>query len=354
MHEVRTLSKQTNGLRLQSGSLRRNVSAWMLMIPSLILFAFFVWGPLIDTVKMSFYDTKGIQITKFVGLKNYKKLLVQPAYQIAWKNTVKYTVCSLFVGLAVPVIIASLITEVSCGRGFFRIATYYPNVIPSIAAVMIFTFFFGTGDKGVLNILLAKIGVEPVKFLTNEKWVIFWIVVAMTWKAAGSTALVMWCLLIPPTTSFVALFVNIKKLGRTGSFIPLWLSMGANAYWVILFKNYFESLPKDFIDAARLDGCSDFRVFTRIILPLSRPILVVVAIFAICAAWSDFLMPYLLLGGTDKETVMVKLFSFQNSIKTNQTDIIRAVLYSVIPPTILFALFQKQIMGGVMSGGIKE
>lgn len=354
MHEVRTLSKQTNGLRLQSGSLRRNVSAWMLMIPSLILFAFFVWGPLIDTVKMSFYDTKGIQITKFVGLKNYKKLLVQPAYQIAWKNTVKYTVCSLFVGLAVPVIIASLITEVSCGRGFFRIATYYPNVIPSIAAVMIFTFFFGTGDKGVLNILLAKIGVEPVKFLTNEKWVIFWIVVAMTWKAAGSTALVVWCLLIPPTTSFVALFVNIKKLGRTGSFIPLWLSMGANAYWVILFKNYFESLPKDFIDAARLDGCSDFRVFTRIILPLSRPILVVVAIFAICAAWSDFLMPYLLLGGTDKETVMVKLFSFQNSIKTNQTDIIRAVLYSVIPPTILFALFQKQIMGGVMSGGIKE
>lgn len=348
------MSKQTNGLRLQSGSLRRNVSAWMLMIPSLILFAFFVWGPLIDTVKMSFYDTKGIQITKFVGLKNYKKLLVQPAYQIAWKNTVKYTVCSLFVGLAVPVIIASLITEVSCGRGFFRIATYYPNVIPSIAAVMILTFFFGTGDKGVLNILLAKIGVEPVKFLTNEKWVIFWIVVAMTWKAAGSTALVMWCLLIPPTTSFVALFVNIKKLGLTGSFIPLWLSMGANAYWVILFKNYFESLPKDFIDAARLDGCSDFRVFTRIILPLSRPILVVVAIFAICAAWSDFLMPYLLLGGTDKKTVMVKLFSFQNSIKTNQIDIIRAVLYSVIPPTILFALFQKQIMGGVMSGGIKE
>ena len=166
-------------------------------------------------------------------------------------------------------------------------------------------------------------------------------------------ALVMWCLLIPPTTSFVALFVNIKKIGLTNSFLPLWLSMGANAYWVILFKNYFESLPKDFIDAARLDGCGDFQVFTRIILPLSKPILVVVAIFAICAAWSDFLMPYLLLSGTEKETVMVKLFSFQNSIKTNQIDIIRAVLYSIIPPTILFAIFQKQIMGGVMSGGIK-
>ena len=64
-------------------------------------------------------------------------------------------------------------------------------------------------------------------------------------------------------------------------------------------------------------------------------------------------MPYLLLGGTDKETVMVKLYSFHDSIKTNQIDIIRAVFYSIIPPTILFALFQKKIMGGAMSGGIK-
>ena len=211
----------------------------------------------------------------------------------------------------------------------FGFTKYYINSGISVAGGVVCAVFF----NGLLAYVLAIL--KPV----GHKIVL---------------ALVMWCLLIPPTTSFVALFVNIKKLGLTGSFIPLWLSMGANAYWVILFKNYFESLPKDFIDAARLDGCSDFRVFTRIILPLSRPILVVVAIFAICAAWSDFLMPYLLLGGTDKETVMFKLFSFQNSIKTNQIDIIRAVLYSVIPPTILFALFQKQIMGGVMSGGIKE
>lgn len=184
------MKKNGGGRRLGGGSFKRNLTAWMLMIPSLILFAFFVWGPLLETVRMSFYETKGVNLGKFVGLKNYQKLLVQPAYQIAWKNTVKYTICSLFVGLAVPVIIASLITEVTHFRGFFRIATYYPNVIPSIAAVMIFTFFFGTGNSGVLNILLSKIGVGPVNFLTNEKTVIFWIVVAMTWKAAGSTALV--------------------------------------------------------------------------------------------------------------------------------------------------------------------
>lgn len=166
-------------------------------------------------------------------------------------------------------------------------------------------------------------------------------------------ALVMWCMLIPPTTSFVALFVNIKRIGLTNSFVPLWLAMGANAYWVVLFKNFFEGLPKDYIDAARLDGYGSFQIFTRIVLPLSKSILVVVAIFAVTAAWSDFLMPFLLLNGSDKETVMVKLYSFNTSIKTNQLDIIRAVLYSIIPPTIIFTVFQKQIMGGVMDGGIK-
>lgn len=166
-------------------------------------------------------------------------------------------------------------------------------------------------------------------------------------------ALVMWCLLIPPTTSFVALFVNIKKIGLTNSFIPLWLAMGANAYWTVLFKNFFESIPNDYIEAARLDGCSSLQVFSRIILPLSKSIIAVVAIFAITASWSDFLMPYLLLHGTDKSTVMVKLFEFNDSIKYNQIDIIRAVFYSLIPPTIVFAVFQKQIMDGVMSGGIK-
>lgn len=166
-------------------------------------------------------------------------------------------------------------------------------------------------------------------------------------------ALVMWCLLIPPTTSFVALFVNIKRIGLSRSFVPLWLAMGANAYWVVLFKNFFEGLPKDYIDAARLDGCGSLQIFTRIVLPLSKSILVVVAIFAVTAAWSDFLMPFLLLNGSPKETVMVKLYSFNTSIKTNQLDIIRAVLYSIIPPTVIFTVFQKQIMGGVMEGGIK-
>ena len=173
-----------------NAKLRSDLGAWMLMLPSLLLFAFFVWVPLLETVRMSFYEVNGTTLVKFVGLENYRKLFIQPSFSIAWGNTVKYTICSLIVGLAVPVIIAALITEMTHFRGFFRLAAYYPNVIPGIAAVMIYSIFFTSGDSGVLNILLSKIGVGPVAFLNDRTWVIFWIVVAMTWKAAGSTALV--------------------------------------------------------------------------------------------------------------------------------------------------------------------
>src|SRR5690606_27649544 len=136
--------------------------------------------------------------------------------------------------------------------------------------------------------------------------------------------LVMWSLLIPPMTSMVALFVNINKLHLTKSFLPLWLMLGANAFYVVLFKQFFESLPKELIEAAKLDGAGYLQTFLRIIIPLSKSIVMVIIIFAINAAWSDFLMPYLILNGSGKETVMVRLFSFQGSNAT-AVEILRAV-----------------------------
>lgn len=166
------------------------------------------------------------------------------------------------------------------------------------------------------------------------------------------TGLVMWCLLIPSTTSVVALFLNINRVGLDGSFLPIWLSLGANAFYVILFKQYFEGLPKSLLEAATLDGCSDFKIFFQIVLPLSMPIVMVICIFAVTAAWSDFLLPYLVLSNTEKETVMIRLFEFRTS-SANDVEVLRAIVFSIIPPVILFAVFQKQITQSVASAGIK-
>lgn len=164
--------------------------------------------------------------------------------------------------------------------------------------------------------------------------------------------LVMWSLLIPTTTSVVALFVNINRIGLNQSFLPLWLSFGANAFYVVLFKQFFEGLPKELIEAAKLDGCGYLKTFARIVLPLSKSIVMVVVIFAINAAWSDFLLPYLVLNGSGKETVMVRLFMFRTSTATD-VEVLRAVAFSIIPPIVLFTIFQKQITEGAAAGALK-
>lgn len=165
-------------------------------------------------------------------------------------------------------------------------------------------------------------------------------------------ALVMWSLLIPSTTSIVALVVNISRLGLKNSFVPLWFAYGANAFYVILFKQFFQGIDQELLEAARLDGCGVLKMFSKIILPLSKSIIMVITIFAVTGAWSDFLLPYLLLNGSGKETVMVQLYRFQTA-RTTDVDMIRAIFFSIIPPTILFCIFQKQITDGAAVGAVK-
>lgn len=165
--------------------------------------------------------------------------------------------------------------------------------------------------------------------------------------------LVLFSLLMPTTISIVPLFMNIQRLGMGNSFLPLWLSYGANAMYVVLFIQFFEGLPQSMIEASRIDGCTPLQTFFHIVLPLSRPICAVVTIFAINASWSDFLLPYLVLRRGDLQTVMVRLFVFSTEQTVNADAMMRSVVFSMIPPIILFALFQKQLTENSVSSGIK-
>ena len=171
------------------------------------------------------------------------------------------------------------------------------------------------------------------------------------YKAVNS--LVMFSLLIPATISIVPLFMNIQNLNMGGFFTPLWLAAGANAVFVVLFRQFFESLPTSIIEASRIDGCSQLQTFFKVVLPLSKPIYVVVTIFAINAAWSDFLLPYLVLGDGVWQTVMVRLFIFSTQQTVNADDLMRSVVFSMLPPVIFFFIFQKQLTQNIVTAGIK-
>lgn len=169
---------------------KRDLLGWLVMLPTLILFAFFVWEPLLENIRLSFHSTKMYEIVDFTGFENYIKVIKDVDFLAAFSNTFEYTFWSLGIGFVVPMIIGVLITETVHCKGFFRMAVYFPNIMPSLATIWIWSYFFMPGATGVLNILLGKIGIEPSVWLNDPKWTIPLIIVTLTWKSAGSTALI--------------------------------------------------------------------------------------------------------------------------------------------------------------------
>ena len=259
-------------------------------------------------------------------------------------------VCCLMVAIAVLPIIWVALT------GFKNLDEYYNStrILPNSFDLKLYATTWsqvGIG-KNYLNSLISVTGCVFCAILFNGL-VGYGLGILKPKGHKIVRRLVMLSLLIPSTISIVPLFVNIKKIFPEPSFVPLWLSFGANAMYIILFAQFFESLPKSIIEASRIDGCNPLQTFFRIVLPLSRPICVVVGIFALNAAWSDFLLPYHLLNGSDKETVMVRLFVYGTQAWINDDDVLRSVVFAMIPPIILFFIFQKQLTENAVSVGIK-
>ena len=169
---------------------KRDLLGWLVMLPTIILFTFFVWEPLLENVRLSFCTAKMYTVTGFAGFDNYNQVIHDVDFKAAFFNTFKYTFWSFLIGFIVPIIMGILISETVHLKGLFRVGIYFPNIMPTLATIWIWSYFFLPGPTGVLNIILGKFGIEPSVWLNNPKWTIPLIIITMTWKSAGSTALI--------------------------------------------------------------------------------------------------------------------------------------------------------------------
>ena len=163
--------------------------------------------------------------------------------------------------------------------------------------------------------------------------------------------------MIPSALAIYPLMLAITNTFPQGSYLPLFLVFGSNAYYYMLFKNYFEKFPKSVIEASRIDGLNDLKIFFKVVLPLSRPIIGVVAIFAMTAAYSDFLLPYMVIGqGSDQSTwtLMVAIYNLSSDPNIKANQMLQLLVLSIIPQIIIFIIFQKQIMNQSVNSGMKE
>jgi multiple sugar transport system permease protein len=166
-------------------------------------------------------------------------------------------------------------------------------------------------------------------------------------------------LMIPATVLVIPQYVTmaaepIVHWNLIGSPWAIWLPSAANAFNIFLLKRFFDSIPTDYIDAAQIDGASRIRILWRIVLPMSRPIIGVVSIFGLVAVWKDFLWPLLAEYGytPTRETLNVGIWQASNGA-TTQNLIIAASAMAAIPTIVFFLIFQRNIMAGLTSGGIR-
>jgi multiple sugar transport system permease protein len=131
----------------------------------------------------------------------------------------------------------------------------------------------------------------------------------------------------------------------------IWLPLIANAFNIFLLKRFFDSIPEDLMAAAMVDGASPLRTLWSIILPMSRPILGVVSIFAVTAVWKDFLWPKLVMPSPETRTLSVGIYAFSGGSPMN--EVVAASVIAAIPTVIIFLIFQRNIMSGLTSGSLK-
>ena len=177
------------------------------------------------------------------------------------------------------------------------------------------------------------------------------------WRGRGVMfALVLATMMIPFPVLMAPLYVIFREFGWIGTFKPLWApAWFGGAFQIVLLRQFYLTIPKELDEAARIDGCSHVGVFLRIILPLSKPALAVVALFQFIFVWNDFLGPLIFLQHRDQFTLALGLQLYQSQAGNVPWNLLMAASTLILLPVlILFVLTQRTFVEGIATQGLKE
>jgi multiple sugar transport system permease protein len=214
----------------------------------------------------------------------------------------------------------------------FKFMRYYINTFYVTIGTLAFTVFF----NGLAGYFFSKL------------------------KPKGSAfffLLILWTVLLPSTVGIVPLFGNIVDfplfhINFTNTYWPLWFLAAVNPVVILIFKNFFDTIPASLVESAHIDGATKLGIFLRIILPLSIPVLITISILTINGVWNDFFWPYMILKDQSQWTVIVAIYNLKATLPADIQFI--GLTYAIVPPVLLFLVFQRYIMQGYsIAGSIK-
>jgi len=253
--------------------MQRNLSGYLFLLPALLIFVLFVWYPIVMGLLMSFQSVDLINPTAWVGWANYREVLADPLFGIAWRNTFAFTGYALLFGYAVPIILALLINEMRHGKGFFRLAFYLPVMLPPIVTVFLWRLIYNP-DSCLLNALLSLVHLPQGLWLETPATALPALVEIATWSFAGST--------------------------------------------MLIYLAALQGVPAQLYEAAEIDGANVWRRLWHVTFPTIRPIMLLMLILQIIATMQVFTEPFTITGGGPQNATMSVLlliynYAFQNA-----------------------------------------
>lgn len=161
-------------------------------------------------------------------------------------------------------------------------------------------------------------------------------------------------LVIPAQVAMLPLFLLLKYIGLVNSYAGVVLPAMASVFGIFLVRQYARGIPRELLEAARIDGASEARIFMQIVLPLLKPIVVTLAIFTFLTAWNDFMWPLIVLTGQDHYTLPIGLASLAREHAQDTELMMAGAVVTVLPVLALFLALQRYYLQGLLLGSVKR
>jgi len=161
-------------------------------------------------------------------------------------------------------------------------------------------------------------------------------------------------MMVPEPVYLVPCYVLLNYLGWINTYQALIVPWIANIFTIFLMRQHFKTIPQDLLDAASIDGCSQFKILIKIILPLSKPVLATATVFSIIGSWNSFMWPLIMTNDPELRIVQVGLSYFAQESSSQTTLLMAASTLTIVPLVIIFLIAQKNIMASYTSSGMKE
>jgi ABC-type glycerol-3-phosphate transport system permease component len=221
----------------------------------------------------------------------------------------------------------------------------WQNYVQAMTAADFGRYFLNTTFITVVDIIAKVLSCSLVAFsFARLRW----------WGRDVLFMIMLSTLMLPQQVTLIPQFIIYRQLGWIDTFMPLIVpNLFGGPFFTFLLRQFFLSIPTDLDDAARIDGCSSWGVYWRIILPLSRPALMMVAIYVFNITWNDFFGPLIYLHNRNNYTISLGLQAFQTQAGPEWHLIMAASLMAMLPVLVLFFFGQRYFIQGVVFSGVK-